>query len=114
MSGRTYSVPSRLIEHEVEVRQHADWVEVYYANECVERMPRLRGRREHRIDYRHVDLVAGAKAWSVCALPLSGGAVPDAGVPRGVRCPAPLPGRAGGHRVRAVCCTWPRARSSRR
>ena len=54
VSRRTYSVPSRLIGHEVEVRLHADWVEVYYANACVERMPRLRGRREHRIDYRHV------------------------------------------------------------
>jgi len=51
---RTYSVPSRLIGHRVEVHQHADVVEVYYAGKLVERMPRLRGSREHRIDYRHV------------------------------------------------------------
>jgi hypothetical protein len=47
-------VPSRLIGHRVDVHQHADVVEVYYAGKLVERMPRLRGGREHRIDYRHV------------------------------------------------------------
>jgi hypothetical protein len=54
VAGRTYSVPSRLIGHEVEVRQHADHVEVFYGGRLVERMPRLRGERDHRIDYRHV------------------------------------------------------------
>ena len=54
VAKKTYSVPSRLIGHEVEVRQHADWVEVYYRDQRVERMPRLRGGCEHRIDYRHV------------------------------------------------------------
>jgi hypothetical protein len=54
VSGKTYSVASRLIGHEVEVRQHADWIEVFYAGRCVEQMPRLRGDRDHRIDYRHV------------------------------------------------------------
>jgi transcriptional regulator with XRE-family HTH domain len=52
--NKTYSVPSRLIDHRVDVHQHADVVEVYYAGKLVERMPRLRGGREHRIDYRHV------------------------------------------------------------
>jgi hypothetical protein len=47
-------VPSRLIGHEVEVRLHADVVEVLYAGHRVETMPRLRGDRDHRIDYRHV------------------------------------------------------------
>lgn len=51
---KTYSVPSRLVGHRVDVHQHADVVEVYYAGRLVERMPRLRGGREHRIDYRHV------------------------------------------------------------
>ncbi len=51
---RTYSVPSRLIGKEVEVRQHADLVEVYLNNKLTERMPRLRGERPYRIDYRHV------------------------------------------------------------
>ena len=51
---RVYSVPSRLIGCEVEVRQHADVVEVWYAGKLTETMPRLRGDRYHRIDYRHV------------------------------------------------------------
>jgi hypothetical protein len=51
---RMYSVPSRLIGHEVEARLHADVVEVYFAGRRVEVMPRLRGERDHRIDYRHV------------------------------------------------------------
>src|SRR5262249_50189505 len=54
ISKKTYSVPSRLIGHEVQVRQHADIVEVYYQDKLTERMPRLRGSDEHRIDYRHV------------------------------------------------------------
>jgi hypothetical protein len=54
VSNKTYSVPSRLRGHEVEVRQFANEIEVLYQGRCVERMPRLRGGREHRIDYRHV------------------------------------------------------------
>jgi hypothetical protein len=52
--NKTYSVPSRLVGHRVDVHQHADVVEVLYAGKLVERMPRLRGGRDHRIDYRHV------------------------------------------------------------
>jgi hypothetical protein len=54
VSGRIYSVPSRLIGHKVEARVYADVVEVRYADKPVERMPRLRGDKTHRIDYRHV------------------------------------------------------------
>lgn len=54
VNHRTYSVPSRLIGHEVEARQHANEVEVYYAGKRVEKMPRLREKDEARIDYRHV------------------------------------------------------------
>ena len=54
VSHRTYSVPSRLIGHHVEVRQHPDVVEVFYRGQLVETMPRLRGQHEARIDYRHV------------------------------------------------------------
>jgi hypothetical protein len=53
-SGKTYSVPSRLIGHSVEVRQHPDRVEVYFHGKLTETMPRLRGEHDHRIDYRHV------------------------------------------------------------
>jgi hypothetical protein len=51
---RTYSVPSRLIGCEVEIRQHPEVVEVWYRGKLTESMPRLRGEQYHRIDYRHV------------------------------------------------------------
>ena len=54
VGGQHYSVPSRLIGHVIEVRQHPDVVEVYYDGTAVETMPRLRGKRPARIDYRHV------------------------------------------------------------
>ena len=54
VGGRNYSVPSRLIGHTVEVRQHAETVEVFYKNRLVETFPRLRGEATARIDYRHV------------------------------------------------------------
>jgi hypothetical protein len=53
LGGRTYSVPSRLIGHTVEARQHPGIVEVRYRGDLIESMPRLRGR-DHRIDYRHI------------------------------------------------------------
>lgn len=54
VGGRSYSVPSRLIGEDVEIRQYPDEVEVYYGATLVETMPRLRGDRKERIDYRHV------------------------------------------------------------
>ena len=54
VSGRRSSVPSRLIGHVVEARQHPDTVEVYYRGQLVETMPRIRGEGGARIDYRHV------------------------------------------------------------
>jgi hypothetical protein len=51
---RVYSVPSRLIGHQVEVRQHADLVEVLFKGQVIETMPRLHGPIDHRIDYRHI------------------------------------------------------------
>ena len=53
-SGRTYTVPSRLIGKEVQVRLYADRVEVYYKGHLVERMPRVQGEREASVNYRHV------------------------------------------------------------
>lgn len=50
----TYSVPSRLIGEAVEVRVGVEELEVWYGQRCVERLPRLRGQEQHRIDYRHV------------------------------------------------------------
>ena len=49
-----YSVNSRLIGEKVQIRMYADTVEVWYAQRCVEKMPRLRGTKKHSIQYRHV------------------------------------------------------------
>jgi hypothetical protein len=49
-----YSVNSRLIGEQVEVRLSAEIVEVWYAGQKVEELPRLRGRGKHRVDYRHI------------------------------------------------------------
>ena len=53
-AGRTYTVPSRLIGREVQIRLYAEHLEVYYKDHLVERMERVRGEREARVDYRHV------------------------------------------------------------
>lgn len=49
-----YSVPSRLIGEQVEVRLHAERLEVWYAQQQVESIERLRGRKGHRVNYRHI------------------------------------------------------------
>ena len=49
-----YSVNSRLIGEQVEARLSAETVEVWYAGEKVEHLPRLRGRGKYRVDYRHI------------------------------------------------------------
>jgi hypothetical protein len=49
-----YSVPSRLIGEVVEARSTVDQVEVWYGQRKVAEMARLRGRRKHRVDYRHI------------------------------------------------------------
>jgi transposase len=54
VGGRIYSVPSRLIGFEVEARRHPDVVEIFYRGQLVETMPRVVGKTEHCIDYRHV------------------------------------------------------------
>jgi hypothetical protein len=50
----TYSVPARLIGDVVEARIGLDEIEVWYAQQLVQRMPRLRGQDKHHIDYRHI------------------------------------------------------------
>ena len=52
--SNTYSVHSRLIGETVNVRVHADHLEVWYAQKCVDRFPRLRGRGKHQVNYRHI------------------------------------------------------------
>jgi len=50
----TYSVPSRLIGTTLLIRVHSETLEVYRATAHLLTMPRLLGRGQHRIDYRHV------------------------------------------------------------
>lgn len=49
-----YSVHSRLINEGVHVRLYADYLEVWYAQRQVEKIPRLRGEGKHHIQYRHI------------------------------------------------------------
>ena len=49
-----YSVPSRLIGERVRARVFEERIEVWYANKCELNCERLRGQRQHRIDYRHI------------------------------------------------------------
>jgi hypothetical protein len=51
---RVYSVPSRLIGCQVQIRQHPEMIEVFYRKQLTATMPRLRGDKTQRIDYRHV------------------------------------------------------------
>jgi hypothetical protein len=54
-AGRnSYSVNSRLIGEIVEARLFPDHVEVWYGGQRVEHLPRLHGRTNYRIDYRHI------------------------------------------------------------
>lgn len=52
--GNFYSVPSQLIGERVEVRIFSEHLEVWYAEQRIESMERLRGKGKHRIDYRHI------------------------------------------------------------
>ena len=50
----TYSVPSRLVGEMVDVRIHAEMIELFYAQRLVLTMPRLRGEDKYSINYRHI------------------------------------------------------------
>jgi len=54
IQGNVYSVHSRLIGERVEVRLSALQVEVWYGQKKVETVPRIRGRGQHQINYRHI------------------------------------------------------------
>jgi Mu transposase, C-terminal domain len=49
-----YSVHSRLIGEQADVRIYADHLEVWYAQRKVEDMPRMMGSQKHHIQYRHI------------------------------------------------------------
>ena len=54
VQNNVYSVSSRLIGETVRVRFHAETLEVFYGQRCIEVLPRLRGRKGHHVNYRHV------------------------------------------------------------
>jgi len=54
IARKTYTVPARLKGMEVEVRQYADHLEVYYKGHLMEEMERLHGTDAANIDYRHI------------------------------------------------------------
>jgi len=49
-----YSVQSQLIGERIEVRVSAEHLEIWYAQRKIETLPRLRGSRQHHIQYRHI------------------------------------------------------------
>lgn len=50
----SYSVPSRLIGHEVKARLYEERLEVYFQGKLQMTCERLMGRMGHRINYRHI------------------------------------------------------------
>ena len=50
----SYSVNSRLIGEIVEARVFAEHLEIWYGGQKLEQLPRLRGRANYRVDYRHI------------------------------------------------------------
>jgi len=54
VNHNVYSVNSCMIGEWVKVRLYAEYFEVWYAQRCVEKIPRLRGEGKHFIQYRHI------------------------------------------------------------
>jgi hypothetical protein len=54
VSHNVYSVDSRLIGERVNIRLYAEYFEIWYAQKCVDKIPRLRGSDGHHIQYRHI------------------------------------------------------------
>ena len=54
VGGNTYSLPSRLIGERVDVHVGAETLDVWHGARKLDTLPRLRGRGQHRIEYRHV------------------------------------------------------------
>jgi transposase len=50
----TYSVDSRLIGEYVNIKAHAERLEIYYAQKHIDSIPRMRGEGKHLINYRHI------------------------------------------------------------
>lgn len=49
-----YSVNSRLIGEMVKVRLYVGHLEIWYGQRLMEKLPRLKGKKHHRVCYRHI------------------------------------------------------------
>lgn len=54
VAHKVYSVNSRLRGEKTNVKLYAEKVEVWYGQKKVESMPRIRGKKRHHIEYRHI------------------------------------------------------------
>ena len=54
VSHNVYSVDSRLIREMIDIRLYMEHLEVCYAQQRIETIPRLRGEGKHHIQYRHI------------------------------------------------------------
>jgi len=54
VNHNVYSVDSRLIDEQIQVRLYAEHLEICYGQRCLDTIPRLRGEGKHRIQYRHI------------------------------------------------------------
>jgi len=54
VSHNVYSVDSRLIGETINIRLYAEYFEIWYAQKCIDKIPRLRGSDRHHIQYRHI------------------------------------------------------------
>ena len=54
VNHNVYSVESRLIGETIQVHLFAEHLDLFYAQSCVDTLPRLRGEKRHLINYRHM------------------------------------------------------------
>jgi len=54
VNHNVYSVDSRLIRENVDIRLYVEHLEVWYGQQCIEKIPRLRGEGKCYIQYRHI------------------------------------------------------------
>ncbi len=54
VNHNVYSVDSRLIRENIEIRLYVEHLEVWYGQQRIETIPRLRGEGKHHIQYRHI------------------------------------------------------------
>jgi Mu transposase-like protein len=84
VKANVYSVPSRLIGTSLLVRIKAETLEGYVGSTVVFTLPRLIGKQQHRIDYRHVIWSLVRKPGAFAAYRASRRSVPDNDLPSGL------------------------------